>query len=178
MEPVVEERVVRVQRAVGGRNRRARARLKFAIEKPRVRFFSLRGGEDDNADSWRYDREYDPDTMATVNAAAIHGAVESYSNDVVSAKGNLLAFDVDEDELDRMQGIVNEQPESSSSSGEDSEAEEQTPALQRQKARQQQAAHFSNPLVLPQGAVRSRAPPPGGSAAIARYREVAGRAYK
>lgn len=104
MEPVVEERMARTQR----RDRRSRARSKFAIEKPRVRFFSLRGGEDDNADSWRY--EYDPETVVTVNAAAIHGAVESYSNDVVSAKGDLLAFDVAEDELDRMQGVVNEQP--------------------------------------------------------------------
>jgi hypothetical protein len=171
MEPVVEERV-HVPR---GRNRRERVRLKFAIEKPRVRFFSLRGGEDESAESWRY--EYDPCTMVTVNAAAIHGAVESYNNDVVSAKGDLLAFDVDELELDRMQGVVNEQPESSSSS-EDSEAEEQTPALQRQKAKQQQAAHFSNPFVLPEGSVRSRAPPTGGSDQIARYREVAGRSYK
>jgi hypothetical protein len=52
-----------------------------------------------------------------------------------------------------MQGVVNEQPESSSAS-EDSEVEEETPALQRMKARQQQEKHLSNPLVLPAGAVR------------------------
>jgi hypothetical protein len=66
MQPVVEERVVeRVRGRTGEMHTRLSSR--FAIEKPQVHFFSLRGGEDDIGT--RY--EYDPNTVATVDVAAI-----------------------------------------------------------------------------------------------------------
>jgi hypothetical protein len=147
LEPVVEVRTI-VDRP--GRHR-ARALLRFAVENIRVRYFSPRGGDDD---SGRY--EHDSNSSETVNAAAIYGRVEVYTNDVVSNDGLLLAFDVEQEEIDRMEGVINGGLDQSSS--EDSDDEIQTEALQRLRRRVQQEKSLHNKEVLSEGAVRSRAP--------------------
>jgi hypothetical protein len=162
LEPVVE-----VQYVVRRRGKE-RASLKFAVQNPRIRYFMLRGGEDDSG-IFRY--EHDRNSSTTVNAAAIYGRVEDYTNDV-SSEGLLQAFDVEQEDLDRMEGTVNEQLDQSSS--EDSDAEVETEALQRLRKNLQQAKSLHNVDVLPAGATRSRVPTRRHLDEV-RYNEVRGR---
>ena len=63
-----------------------------------------------------------------MSAFAIHGRVNAYTNVVLTADGLLESIEVADDEIDRMEGVINEPAVSESS---DSDDDEESEALQR-----------------------------------------------
>ena len=98
-----------------------------------------------------------------MNVAAIHGRIESsaYTNTTVSGTGLLESFDIQQEEIDRLEGILNEPLEERVDSDVDADSEEEeTPALLRQRVAQLKARRFMNdhdPNLVVAGK-RSRAP--------------------
>jgi hypothetical protein len=88
LQPVIVE-------TVQGRNR-------FSNDKPGIRYFSP-------SSAFPGTYAHDPGTVKTVSAFAIYGKVDGYTNVVLAADGLLDSFDVADDELDRMEGIINEE---------------------------------------------------------------------
>jgi hypothetical protein len=115
-----------------------------------VRHFQPRMEGDD-----RYEVDDAQANSETVNVEAIYGDAK-FSNDVVNQDGHLEAFDVDQAEVDRMVGVMNEKAEPAEV-WIDPEAEEQTEALLRERERLRQGMHFSN-FDSPVQGVRGRAP--------------------
>jgi hypothetical protein len=90
LQPVIVE-------TVKGRN-------PFSNDKPGIRYFSH---SSDFPGSATYAHE--PGTVKTVSAFAIYGKVDGYTNVVLAVDDGLLdSFDVADDELDSMEGIINE----------------------------------------------------------------------
>ena len=143
----------------------SKLRSTFAIEKPRIRFFS-----EVNAESAPMAREqvlrfeYDSEAVTQVSMTAIYGRVQKYSNTVLSADNSGLIvnerFDTEQHEIDRMGGVVNEPAaaeEQSDSS--DSDEEEPTPALLRLFEKQRLSQKMTTEaVVLSPTKKRSRAP--------------------
>lgn len=88
--------------------------------------------------------------VCAVSPAAIYGEVEKYNTLQLTKTGELVAFEIAQKELDRMESAINGRVDSSScsSSSEDSEVEEQSEALKRLRSRQQSDKHFSNSASL------------------------------
>jgi hypothetical protein len=82
---------------------------------------------------------HDPGTVKTVSAFAIYGKVDGYTNVVLAADGLLDSFEVADEELDRMKGIINE--ECAPESGEEAENEENE-AMERHRQSKAQANMF------------------------------------
>jgi hypothetical protein len=91
------EHVVEVTMPARGRRR---SRPGFVNDKPRVRFFSRAEVEG------QY--HYDPNTYDKVNVSAIYGEVRSFSTVELNSDGLLVAFKVEEEELNHMERVVNE----------------------------------------------------------------------
>jgi len=128
-------------------------RTVYRIAKPKIRYFSVAPG--------RY--QYDRKTAQTVAATAIYGGVEHYSNPLVNPKGGLLmAFTIEQDDLDRMEEVINDvmvawQAEKSES--ESPHDEEEPEALTRKRKEDQLAKRFTvEAQVLAPGAKRNRQP--------------------
>ena len=79
------------------------------------------------------------DTYKTVSAFAIYGRVDEYTNVVLSADGLVESFEVADDEIDRMEGVINE-PSAPGSS--DSEDDEENEALERHRRSEAEANMF------------------------------------
>jgi hypothetical protein len=141
------EHVVEVQSLERGKG----ARAGFVNERPSVRYFSQATDK-----PGRY--HYDPDTYDRVDIAAIYGAVRNF--DTVAAEGGLLvSFDVTEDELNHMEGIVNETPEDN----DEGEAEDEGPdseALAQQQERDRREKALARDIdeanILPNDRRRTR----------------------
>jgi hypothetical protein len=118
LEPVIVE-------TVKGRNR-------FSNDKPGIRYFSP-------SSDFPGTYAHDPGTVKTVSAFAIYGRVDGHTNVVLAADGLLDSFEVADDELDRMEGIINE--ECAPDSGEEAENEENK-ALERHRRSEAQANMF------------------------------------
>ena len=174
LEPVVQ---VEVQKRTRGRRTGTNPpqfTTRFSIEKPGVRYFTPTSISSDGHQMY----EYDSACASTVDVSAIYGAAQ-YSNSVVSLGGLIDSFEVDTEEIDRMEDEVNRVVPVVSSS-EDEEDEEQTEALQRKRdgARMSRLGSLAcDPCnqanILPSGSVRSREPRRGYLDEI-RYNEVRG----
>jgi hypothetical protein len=81
--------------------------------------------------------DFDPGANKSVSVSAIHGLVESsaYTNTTLLAGGLLQSFDIQQDDIDRLEGILDEpQLEEAVESDSDAESEEEeTPALARSR---------------------------------------------
>ena len=97
---------------LGGRNR-------FSNQKPGIRYFSP---SSDSPGCYAHDTN--TDTYKTVSAFAIYGRVDEYTNVVLSADGLVESFEVADDEIDRMEGVINEPSAPRSSDSEDDEENE------------------------------------------------------
>jgi hypothetical protein len=166
LEPVVE------QFAESRDNSRCRSSL--VVARPGIRYFRLVV----DASEGHLKFQLDGDALTTVNAQAIYGEA-TYSSSVCSPNGLLNSFEIDSEEMDRMEGIVNEVV-SEDSSSEDSNAEEQTEALLRDRAKLRNAKKITGMVgldprnVLDSGSVRRRAPTRNFLSEV-RYNEVSGR---
>lgn len=167
LEPVVE------QIAQGARNGRLRSR--FVVERPGIRFFSEVQDGAEGHSKFQYEKGSSP----TVSATAIYGEA-TYSSAFCSPDGLLETFEVDSEELDRMEGVVNRLVSSETSSS-DSNAEEQTVPLVRQRVAQKRAKKrtqnfglVNSENILPGSAKRTRAPTRSYLSEV-RYNEVSGR---
>jgi hypothetical protein len=118
LEPVIVE-------TVKGRNR-------FSNDKPGIRYFSP-------SSDFPGTYVHDPGTVKTVSAFAIYGKVDGYTNIVLAADGLLDSFEVADDELHRMKGIINE--ECAPDSGEEAENEENE-VLEQHRRSEAQANMF------------------------------------
>jgi hypothetical protein len=87
MEPVIVE-------TVNGKSR-------FSNDKPGIRYFSPRS---DSPGCYAHDTG----AVKTVSAFAIHGRVNAYTNVALTADGLLESFKVADEEIDRMEGVIND----------------------------------------------------------------------
>jgi hypothetical protein len=148
---------------------------RFTNDKPGVRYFSVSTRRESIA-GVAYD--YDPVTYENVNVAAIYGTIASsaYMITSVSQGGLLEAFDIQQDEIDRLEAILNEEPEQvENTPGSDSE-EEESEALARSRAAHLKSKRFvpdNDPSLIVTG-TRSRKPTNTLMDEL-RYREITGR---
>ena len=80
-------------------------RAKLAPQKPHIQYF--KAGETLNSEYLRYTR--DKNSFPTVAVAAIHGLVEQYVSVSHDSAGMLTSFDIQTEELERIEGVVNEE---------------------------------------------------------------------
>jgi hypothetical protein len=130
-----------------------RGRAKLAPPKPHIQYF--KGGETLNSEYLRYTR--DKNSFPTVAVAAIHGLVEQYVAVSHDSAGMLTSFDIQTEELERIEGVVNEEE-----SDEEEEEEQKRDETIRRLTRQQEAEARSRSISMgpiAEGVTRARRRP-------------------
>jgi hypothetical protein len=143
----VLENVVEVTDNRGKRRKRDKQPVKrswFANERPAVRYFSVANLRSGNGVAYDYDAKADK----CVSVTAIYGLVKEKvrTNPTVEADGLLLqSFEIEQEEIDRLECVINDQlqPEQAIPSDSGSESgDEETLALMRKKS-EQRAKRFT-----------------------------------
>lgn len=119
LEPVVQVEVLVRSRGRRRRGNQLQVTTRFSIEKPSVRYFSPTDTSEDGHQQYEYDSSCA--STVTVDVSAIYGAAQ-YCNSVVSLEGLIESFEVDMEDIDKMEDEVNrEMPVVSSSEDEEDE---------------------------------------------------------